>query len=161
MVLVDSKRPFYFILTSLILALFVIVAYQQYQKYAKRYLITIHTGAGPVKINADYAETQEKQEKGLMGKQSLPKNSGMIFIFPDEKNRGFWMKNVLIPLDIIFMDSKGHINEITTMKPCPKDAEVCPTYTSKEPARFAIEVNAGFAVKNRIIEGDILEISGF
>ena len=161
MVLVDSKRPFYFILTALILALFVIVAYQQYQKYAKRYLITIHTGAGPVKINADYAETQEKQEKGLMGKQSLPKNSGMIFIFPDEKIRKFWMKNTLIPLDLIFINTNGRISEIITIEPCRNDTEMCPAYISKEPARFAIEVNAGFAVKNRIIEGDILEISGF
>lgn len=156
--LVDSKRPFLFIVIIVILAS--IVIFEQYQKFAERNFITIHTGAGKTEIRVEYAATAEKQKQGLAGRVSLSKNSGMLFIFPDEKIQSFWMKNTLIPLDLMFVNTNGRINEIVTMQPCPEDA-ACPTYTSKEPARFAIEVNAGFTAKNQIIEGDILEISGF
>ena len=71
------------------------------------------------------------------------------------------MKDTLIPLEIMFIDTLGRVNEIATMNPCAPDVLTCPIYTSKEPARFAIEVNAGFTERARIIEGDILEISGF
>ena len=173
--LIDSKRPFFWVLALLIAFLTGIIVYQQYQKIAKKNQIVIYTGAGPVKINVEYADTPEKLTSGLMNQPGLPKFSGMLFIFPDEKIREFWMKDTLIPLEIMFVGTKGRINEIMTMKPCPPeqpddlsfgragapDALICPIYTSKEPARFAIEVNAGFTERARIIEGDILEISGF
>ena len=161
MVSVDSKRPFFWI--SVFIALFVvgIIIYQQYQKILQKNQITIYTGAGSVKINAEYADAPEKLKEGLMNRQSLARDSGMLFIFPDEKIREFWMKNTLIPLEIMFIGTNGRINEILIMKPCAPDASICPVYTSKAPARFAIEVNAGFTQNNRIIEGDILEISGF
>ncbi len=131
------------------------------KKSLKKNQIVIYTGAGPVKINIEYTETPEKRISGLMNRPSLPKSSGMFFIFPDEKIREFWMKDTLIPLEIMFIDTLGRVNEITTMNPCAPDVLTCPIYTSKEPARFAIEVNAGFTERARIIEGDILEISGF
>lgn len=161
MVLVDSKRPFIIIATILIAAFFGIMIYQQYQKFLEKNSVTIYTGIGQVKIRIEYAQTPEKQKQGLAERALLDKNSGMLFVFPDEKVREFWMKDTLIPLDIIFISTNGRINEIITMKPCAPDASTCPTYTSKESARFAIEVNAGFSQKNKIIEGDILEISGF
>ena len=159
--LIDSKRPFFWVLALLIAFLTGIIVYQQYQKIAKKNQIVIYTGAGPVKINVEYADTPEKLTSGLMNQPALPKFSGMLFIFPDEKIREFWMKDTLIPLDIMFVDTLGRINEIMTMKPCAPDTSTCPIYNSKEPARFAIEVNAGFTERARIIEGDILEISGF
>lgn len=161
MVLIDSKRIFFWPAAILIAALAGIIIFQQYQKIAEKKQVTIFTAAGPVKISVEYAETPEKQANGLMNRKSLGRNSGMLFIFPDEKIRDFWMKNTLIPLDIMFIDTGGRINEIATMEPCPLDAKFCPSYVSKNPARFAIEVNAGFTVKNHIVEGDILEISGF
>ena len=161
MVLVDSKRPFFLTLLFIIVCLAGIIIYQQYQKTFLTNQIVIHTGAGPVKINVEYAETQEKRISGLMNRPMLPKSSGMLFIFPDEKIREFWMKDTLIPLEIIFIGTKGNINEIITMQPCATDVLNCPVYTSKDPARFAIEVNAGFTERAKIIEGDILEISGF
>ena len=161
MVLVDSKRYFYFISALIILALLAIVVYQKYQSSVSKNSVTVFTGAGSVKIDVEYADTPEKQKQGLAMRASLPKNSGMLFIFPDEKIRNFWMKDTLIPLEIMFIDTKGQINEITVMEPCTTETKNCPIYTSKAPARFAVEVNAGFTEKNRIIEGDILEIKGF
>ena len=161
MVLIDSKRIFIFPFLLLVIGLASIIFYQEYQKYRDKNIITIFTRAGLVKIKAEYAETQEKREKGLMGKESLPENSGMILVFSDEKNRSFWMKDVLIPLDLIFIASNGRINEIVTLEPCLNQVSTCPIYYSQNPARFVVEVNAGFARKSNIIDGDILEISGF
>lgn len=161
MVLIDSKRIFFWPAAILIVALTGIIIYQQYQKISEKNQITIYTAAGSVKIAVEYAETPEKQANGLMNRKSLGKNSGMLFIFPNEEIQSFWMKNMLIPLDIMFISTSGRINEITTMRPCLPDTNDCPTYTSKDPVRFAIEANAGFTTKNRIVEGNILEISGF
>jgi uncharacterized membrane protein (UPF0127 family) len=155
--LVDSKRPFYWILGILILILIGIIFYLEYQKTVDRNSIIIFTGAAPVKINVEFAKTPEEWQKGLMNRSSLPKNSGMLFIFPDEKNRDFWMKNVLIPLDVIFISSKGRVNEITTLNPC-QETEICQSYNSKTPAQYVLEINAGSTEKWKIIEGDILEI---
>jgi len=160
-VLIDSKRIFFWPAAIFIAVLAGIVIYQQYQKIAEKNQITIYTAAGPVTISIEYAETPEEQANGLMNRKSLGKNSGMLFIFPDERIGEFWMKNTLMPLDIMFIGSTGRINEILTMKLCLSKAETCPDYTSKNLVRFAVEVNAGFTVKNRIVEGDILEISGF
>lgn len=155
--LVESKRPFYWISGFLILALTGIVVYSEYQKIADKNSIIIFTGAGPVKIRAEFAKTPEEWQKGLMNRPSLPKNSGMLFIFPDETNRSFWMKNTLIPLDIIFVSSTGRVNEITTLTPC-QETEICQSYNSKTPAQYVLEINANAAGKWKIMEGDILEL---
>ena len=161
MVLVDSKRLFIMISVVVAIALLGIIVYQQYQKYMERDLITVYTGAGPVKIHVEYAETPEEQKQGLMGRASISKNSGMLFVFPDEKQRNFWMKNTLIPLEVLFISSKGAINEIISLMPCLPKTSNCPVYESINPARFVLEVNAGFTERAKIVEGDILEISGF
>ena len=158
--LVDSKRPFYWISGILILTLMGIIFYLEYQKIADKNSITIFTGASPIKINVEFAKTPEEWQKGLMNRFSLPKNSGMLFIFPDETNRSFWMKNTLIPLDVIFISSKGRVNEMTTLNPC-WETEICPSYNSKTPAQYVLEVNAGSTEKWKIMEGDILELKGF
>jgi len=163
--LVESKRPFYWVSGLLILALAGIVIYSEYQKIADKNSITIFTGAGPVKIRAEFAKTPEELQTGLMNRTSLDKNSGMLFIFPDETNRSFWMKDTLIPLDVIFISSKGRVNEMTTLSPCPRasrrasqETEICQSYNSKTPAQYVLEINAGSTGKWKIIEGDILEL---
>ncbi len=155
--LVDSKRPFYWISGILILTLLGIIFYFEYQKIADKDSITIFTGGGPVKIRAEFARTPEELQKGLMNRTSLPKDSGMLFIFPDETNRSFWMKNTLIPLDVIFISSKGRINEMTTLNPC-QETEICQSYNSKTPAQYVLEINAGSTLKWKIIEGDTVEL---
>lgn len=157
MVLVDSKRPFITLLVVVALILLSIIVYQEYLKYTERDIITIYTGAGAVKIRIEYATTPEEWQKGLMNRPSLGKNSGLFFIFPDETNRNFWMKNVLTPLDIIFISSKGRVNEITTLNPC-QETKTCQSYNSKTPVQYVLEINAGAAEKWKIIEGDIVEL---
>jgi len=158
--LLDSKRPFYWISGFLILALTGIVVYSEYQKMADRNSITIFTQVGPIKINVEFAKTPEELQKGLMNRASLSKDSGMFFVFPDENNRSFWMKNTFIPLDVIFISSTGRVNEITTLNPCAEN-ENCQSYTSKTPAQYVLEINAGSTGKWKIMESDILELPKF
>ncbi|MBD3252760.1 hypothetical protein GF386_03455 [Candidatus Pacearchaeota archaeon] len=102
-------------------------------------------------INAEIAETKEQHTKGLMFRKSLKGNSGMLFVFNSEKPRNFWMKNTLIPLDMIFLNSEKQIIQIIkNTEPCKQ--ELCKTYSSK-PAKYVIEVNAGFTEFNNITTG--------
>jgi len=155
--LLDSKRPFYWISGIFILTLMGIIFYLEYQKIADKNSITIFTGGGPVKIRAEFARTPEELQKGLMNRASLPKDSGMLFVFTDEETRSFWMKDTLIPLDAIFVSSTGRVNEITTLNPC-QETEICQSYNSKTPAQYVLEINAGSTEKWKIMEGDILEL---
>ena len=116
--LIDSQRPFYWISGILILALLAVVFYFEYQKIVEKNSITVFTGGGPIKINVELAKTPKELELGLMNRPALGKSASRLFIFPDEKNRSFWMKNTLIPLDIIFISAKGRVNEMTTLSPC-------------------------------------------
>ncbi|MDD5103306.1 MAG: DUF192 domain-containing protein, partial [Candidatus Peribacteraceae bacterium] len=104
--------------------------------------------AGPdgrmVAVLAELARTPAEQQRGLMGRTSLADDAGMLFIFPDSATRSFWMKNTLIPLDIIFFDDAGAFVSQATMVPCSAESGMCPSTLSEGPARFALEVSAGF-----------------
>ncbi len=166
--LVDSKRPFYWISGFFILVLTSIVVYSEYQKIADKNSITIFTGGGPVKIRVEFAKTTQELENGLMNRDSLEIDSGMFFVFSDEATRSFWMKDTLIPLDVIFVSSVGRVNEITTLNPCPRasrrasqETEICQPYNSKAPAQYVLEINAGQAEKWNMTEGDTVELPKF
>ncbi|MBU2082097.1 DUF192 domain-containing protein [Patescibacteria group bacterium] len=158
--LLDSRRPFYWISGALIITLAGIVLFSQYQKIADKNSITIFTAAGPIKIQVEFAKTAQELETGLMNRDSLEKNSGMFFVFSDEKARSFWMKDTLIPLDMIFISSNGRVNEIVTQRPCPEN-RTCQIYESKSLAQYVLEINAGQAEKWNITPGDIVEIPNF
>ena len=116
--------------------------------------IKIINGKREVKLTVQIANTQEKIEKGLMFVEKLPKNEGMLFMFPQNTYGGFWMKNTLIPLSIAFLDSDGKILKILDMKPCKK--EECHTYDPELSYRYALEMNLGWFEKNQIKEGDYI-----
>jgi uncharacterized membrane protein (UPF0127 family) len=117
-----------------------------------------HTSSGSVEVVVEIAHSPEERSQGLMFRESLPENSGMLFIFDEEAVRTFWMKNTLIPLDMIFIDSGMSIIHIEKdVRPCESDP--CSTYSSQLPAQYVIEVNAGFSEKNSMDIGDSLEFS--
>ena len=78
----------------------------------------------------------------------------MIFIFDDQQQRNFWMKNTLIPLDIIFIDADHTITSIQTATPCTEDP--CPLYSAE--AQYVIELNAGKANEIGLKKGDEIKI---
>ena len=114
--------------------------------------ILIDNGAGLIKINVEIADDNEERIKGLMFREKLNENEGMFFIFEDESHQTFWMKNTLIPLDIIFIDKNFKIVDIKNAIPCKE--EPCVLYKSSKPAKYVLEVNENFSTKNNISIGN-------
>jgi uncharacterized protein len=117
--------------------------------------IKVLSGKRTIKLTIQVADTPKKREKGLMFVEKLPKNEGMLFVFPVKTYDGFWMKNTLIPLSIAFLDSDGKILRILDMVPCKEDE--CPTYDPELSYYYALEVNLGWFEKNQIKEGDFVQ----
>ncbi len=107
-------------------------------------------------IYVEIADDPSEQSRGLMFRNNLELNNGMLFVFDDEKNRSFWMKNTLIPLDMIFMDEKLGVVDIKgNIQPCV--TEICQSYISEQPAKYVLEVNAGYVQRNGVDIGDVLK----
>jgi uncharacterized membrane protein (UPF0127 family) len=94
-----------------------------------------------VLIDVEIAETQEERAKGLMNRESLPEDAGMMFVYFEPTSGGFWMKDTLIPLSIAFIDEEETITQIIDMEPCSKDP--CRVYSPDADYVAALEVNQG------------------
>ena len=105
----------------------------------------------------EIADTSEKQALGLMFRDSMEPDQGMLFIFPNEAPRSFWMKNTRIPLDIMYFDKELKMVSISADTP-PCKVSRCPSYPRKEPAMYVLELNAGAAKKLGVGEGDKLTL---
>jgi uncharacterized membrane protein (UPF0127 family) len=110
-----------------------------------------------LKIEAELAYTDETRMKGLMFRESLPEDAGMLFIFPYMDLHSFWMKNTLIGLDIIWLNDKKEIVYFTTAVPCTEDP--CASYAPMQKAKYVLEVNEGFAKKHSLKMGTRLEFT--
>lgn len=93
----------------------------------------------------ELADTSDERTKGLMFRTELPENRGMIFIFSESSIHTFWMKNTLIPLDIIRLDGEYRIVDIQEVQPCREDP--CQTYVPEGQSSYVIELNLGTAKK--------------
>lgn len=114
-------------------------------------------GSRDISIVVELASTQQEIIRGLMFRKHLDENQGMLFLFDSEQPLGFWMKNTLISLDIIFINQDLKIVSFhTRVPPCRRDP--CPVYKSGKPAKYVVEVNAGFVEKYDIFTGDRVEI---
>lgn len=103
----------------------------------------------------EVADNQAERENGLMNRTELGAREGMLFIFPDEGLRAFWMKNTYIPLDMIFLNAEKEVLNTETAQPEPNTSdENLESYRSEGPAKYVIEVNAGFADKYSVEKGD-------
>jgi uncharacterized membrane protein (UPF0127 family) len=101
-------------------------------------------------ILIEIADTPDKIRKGLMYRKALGIDQGMLFILGEERQQSFWMKNTPIPLDIIFLDNNHQIVRIAKHTiPFSKDPIL-----SMKPARYVLEVNAGFCDTHSIEESD-------
>lgn len=110
-------------------------------------------------VNVEVADDDYERMKGLMFREELCSECGMLFVFEDANLRNFWMKNTLIPLDMIFLDSEGTIVNIETAVPCESDP--CPKYSSEFAAQYVVEVNAGYCEAHNITAGDKVDIAKF
>lgn len=106
-------------------------------------------------IRVEIAADDDTRTQGLMYRESVPPDRGMLFLFPDTGLRPFWMKNTLIPLDIIWIDQTGRIVDISADTP-PCKTDDCPSYPPKELSRFVLELAGGQAAARRLKIGDVL-----
>jgi uncharacterized protein len=119
--------------------------------------VVLNTQKGKTEILVDIADTTEERARGLMYKKSIPENYGMFFIFEQEQEQNFWMKNTLIPLDMVFFDRNYKVVKIAhDAQPCRKDP--CMVYASDKPAKYVLEVNGGTADRLGLKEGDGLQL---
>jgi len=112
--------------------------------------LTIHAGGSTYKFEVELATTPAEREQGLMFRKTMAPNAGMLFLYPDEQQVAFWMKNTLIPLDMLFLKADGSIARIAhdavplDETPIPSNADV----------KAVLEVNGGTATALGIKEGD-------
>ena len=120
-----------------------------------RTLVIDASGGKKVEVRVEVADDLAEQTKGLMDRTTLGENRGMLFVYPEEQELSFWMKNTLIPLSIAFIDSERRIVDIQDMKPLDDKP---PSYVSADPAQYALEVNQGFFEKRGVKVGDRVEL---
>jgi uncharacterized membrane protein (UPF0127 family) len=92
-----------------------------------------------IPFSPEVANSSAERSRGLMQRRRAPKD-GMLFVFPTRTTGGFWMKNTLVPLTIVFFDSAGKRVRKMSMTPCREDP--CPIYDPGKPYRFALELPA-------------------
>lgn len=118
--------------------------------FERRAVIIERAKKTPLSLNVEVALTKEQLSYGLMFKSELPNGQGMLFLLPKEEKAFFWMKNTVIPLDMLFIASDGRIVKIArNMK--PEDASAIP---SEEPVIAVLEIGGGQAASLSIQEGD-------
>lgn len=109
-------------------------------------------GNKKIGIDIEIADTEYEQALGLMYRTSMEEMQGMLFIFPVEEIRSFWMMNTLISLDMIFLDANRKI--VTIHRNTATQSEQ--SYRSNKPAKYVLEVVAGFSDKYGIGVGDLM-----
>ena len=106
--------------------------------------------------SVELARTPAEQAQGLMFRESLPEKTGMLFLFPDRDTHHFWMKNTMIPLDMIWLDGAGKVIFVSADTP-PCRADPCPSYGPEVPATSVLEIAGGMAKKERVTVGSSLK----
>lgn len=107
--------------------------------------------AGFHRVEAEVASTHAARAQGLMQRREMAQQRGMLFVFAHDDTHCMWMKNTLIPLAVAFLDAGGRILNIAEMKPHSED-----NHCAVRPARYALEMNAGWFVQRGIKPGDLI-----
>ncbi|WP_266183894.1 DUF192 domain-containing protein [Dyella humicola] len=111
------------------------------------------------RFTTEFATNNASRERGLMMRTELAADHSMLFVFPEDDQRWFWMKNTLIPLDILYFDGHRKLVSVQANVP-PCKADPCPSYPSDLPARYVLELAGGTAAKIGVQVGDELTIEG-
>ncbi len=116
-------------------------------------IVVIGSEGEGVELRVELARTAGERSRGLMFREELAEDGGMLFVFPEDTEAGFWMKDTLIPLSIAFIAADGTILDIQDMEPLSED-----THRPSEEYRYALEVNQGWFRQNGFDVGDRVEI---
>jgi uncharacterized membrane protein (UPF0127 family) len=110
-------------------------------------LTNLEVGGHTVKV--EVADDDDERRRGLMNRDSLPEDQGMLFVYPEQRTLSFWMRNTDIPLDIAYIDQQGFIVDIQRMDPHTEEL-----HPSSRPAMYALEMNQGWFEAHGVGEGD-------
>ncbi len=111
--------------------------------------LVVATARGEHPFRIEIADDDAERSAGLMFREDMPDNHGMLFVFDQTREVGFWMKNTPMPLDLVFIGQDGKIKAIRRGEPF-SEALIAPD----EPVRFVLELKAGTAEKAGIVDGD-------
>ena len=116
--------------------------------------VILHSGTGDaIRVQVELANTPEKRHYGLMYRKDMPEDHGMLFLFPKQTPQSFWMKNTVLSLDIVYINSARTIVHIAAHTTPFSETPI----PSGQPAQFVLEVNAGFCERHGIASGDQVE----
>lgn len=110
---------------------------------------------GNATVNAEVADTEPKQVRGLMFRDRLPTNDGMLFVFGGDGKQGIWMLNMSIPLDIVWIDKDRKVVHVEEKVPPCEALLICPIYRPDSDSRYVLEVNSGYAKRHGIKVGSV------
>ena len=114
--------------------------------------VELRSGTAEVRFNVEVADTDAERATGLMNRPKMAMSAGMLFVYDTPRRASFWMKNTLIPLDMIFADSAGRVTRVHPFaKPLDKT-----TIDGGEGVRFVLEINGGLAQRLGIRPGSVL-----
>ena len=130
----------------------------EYYTFTKEGELTFTDSLGTLKakIDLEIADNDYERQLGLMNRNEMKENQGMLFIFPAQGNQSFWMRNTLISLDMIFVNNQKQILTIHKNTKILSDQ----SYPASQPAIYVIEVLAGFTEKHNIRVGDKIDWMG-
>ena len=118
---------------------------------------------GNVSFNIELAETSQQVTRGLSGRDSLAQGTGMLFVHKDEKRYTFWMKDIRFPLDMIWIDARCRVADISAQVPPPEPGQSDPSISlisPNVPVLHVLEINAGAAAGEGISIGDAVRFAG-
>ena len=122
--------------------------------------IQLKTADKTYNLLAVIAKTPDEQAKGLMGRKDLPEDEGMLFVYETDVTPSFWMKNMKIPLDILFIGSDYKIKHIAQkVPPCQTEDDKCIRYPSTIPISYVLELQSGFTEKYNVQAGDSIVLN--
>lgn len=112
-------------------------------------------------IDVVVVTTAAQQTRGLSGLTELAEDEGMLFAYEAEGSHSIWMKEMVFPIDIVWIDSEGKIVHLEEQVPTPEDGQVeLPIYSSEDPARYVLELAAGVVAEQGLEVGQKVEIKG-
>jgi uncharacterized membrane protein (UPF0127 family) len=112
---------------------------------------TIQLSAGMHLIQAEVAQTDPQRQQGLMNREKMANNHGMVFVFDQANPQCMWMKNTLLPLSVAFIDADGKIVNIEDMQPQTLDS-----HCSTKPVKYALEMNLGWFKQKNVKPGSAI-----
>ena len=110
-------------------------------------------------VHVETAADEETRAQGLMFRDSVREGTGMLFLFPEAGDFPFWMKNTLVPLDMIWIDDQRRVVHVAADVP-PCKADPCPSYPPGAVAKYVLELGGGQAAKHKVTTGAVLRFNG-